>query len=66
MMILERISEIAERDVTPSDKLADLCDSLEAAQLLLDLEEAFGIELEETKVFTVQDIVNAIERKAAA
>lgn len=66
MTTLERISEVAGCEVKPSEKLIDLCDSLEAAQLLLDLEEAFGVEFEETKVFTVQDIMNYVERKAIA
>ncbi len=59
-----------ESEVTPEARLAeDLgMDSLDAVEVVMSLEEAFGISIEEEKVSTfetVNDIVNYIDSIAA-
>jgi acyl carrier protein len=52
---------IAEDDITSTTKLVDLADSLDQAQLMLDLEADFKCEITDdqiAKLFTVQDIVD--------
>lgn len=56
-------------DVKPWYKLVDLADSLEMAQLVIDLELEFGIEVPDDELrhlFTVQDVINYVNTHSAA
>ena len=73
-MIFEAIAElIAERnecdvaEITRESKFADLgIDSLDTVEMLMNLEDKIGIEVElEEKVETVGELVDYIERKTA-
>jgi acyl carrier protein len=67
--ILVKVTEVIEQEtgelVTPDTKLVTLVtDSLEMANLVLELEGALGIEIPDCeigKLFSVQDIVNYAE-----
>ena len=50
-------------EITPELELMELCvDSLDSAELLMELETKLGVEIELTeKLSTVQDIVTAID-----
>jgi acyl carrier protein len=70
--ILSTIAEslgCALSDVKPWEKLIDLADSMETAQLVLDLELEFGIEVPDDELrhlFTVQDVINYVNTHSAA
>ena len=73
-MIFEAIAElIAERnecdvaEITRESKFADLgIDSLDTVEMLMNLEDKIGIEVElEEKVETVGELLDYIERKTA-
>jgi acyl carrier protein len=52
---------IAQDEITPSMRLRELGDSMDIAQLVLDLEADFTTEItddELAKLFTVQDVIN--------
>ena len=69
-MLFDTIAEvIADRmdkdksEITPESKLADLgIDSLETVELMMELEEKIGKEIElKQKVETIQDLIDVIE-----
>lgn len=47
---------LSPEDIQLDTKFRDIADSLETAQLVNDLEDALGIELELDKLFTVEDV----------
>ena len=56
-------------EVQPEDKLVEIVDSLEMAQLILDLELEFSIDCPDDdlrKLFTVQDVLDYIHTRCAA
>ena len=68
--IAELVAERVEKDVseiTMDSKFQDLCiDSLDTVELLMNLEDKLGIEVElDQKVETVGDLVAFIESKQA-
>jgi acyl carrier protein len=68
--ILKTISEsigMPLDEVKPRVKLVDLADSMEIAQLVLDLELEFGVEVPDDdlrKLFTVQDVINYVNPRS--
>jgi acyl carrier protein len=71
-MILERIQKviagqlgIEETEITLETSFEDLgVDSLDLFQIIIELEEEFGIQIEEAETIkTIQDAVNYIEAK---
>lgn len=70
-MIAELIAERTDCDIAtikPESKFTELgIDSLDTVELLMNLEDKIGKEIElDQKVETVQDLIDAIERKAQA
>ncbi len=70
-MIAELIAERTDCDIEtikPESKFTELgIDSLDTVELLMNLEDKIGKEIElDQKVETVQDLIDAIERKAQA
>ena len=58
----------SDEELTPKTRLIELCDSLDTAQLILDLEDAFKVEIPDDdlhKIFTLSDIVDYVNRKLA-
>lgn len=47
---------LSPEEIQLDTKFRDIADSLETAQLVNDLEDALGIELELDKLFTVEDV----------
>lgn len=68
-IIAERLDKDKASITTESNVIADLgADSLDIAEIMMDLEDAFGVKLEEDNAEgpqTVGDIVNFIEKKVA-
>jgi acyl carrier protein len=68
--IIKTISEsigLPLGDVKPLVKLVDLADSLEIAQLVIDLELEFNVEVpgDDLKyLFTVQDVINYVNPRS--
>lgn len=71
---LERVSKIVEqkikgKTVTPESNLSELgLDSLDKAEILIKIEDEFGIEFSEEemgKVKTVNDLLSIIKTKTA-
>ncbi len=66
-IIAERLSKDAAGITVASNIVADLgADSLDIAEIMMDLEDAFGIKLEDDQAEgpkTVGDIVNYIQTK---
>lgn len=55
-------------DVCLASRLRELCDSMELAQLVLDLEIDFSTEISDDelqKLFTVQDVADYIDQAAS-
>lgn len=56
----------APNEVRINVKLVDLVDSLERAQLILELEESFGFDISEDdlqKLYTIRDIVDYVDSR---
>ncbi len=67
-VIAERLSKDPESVTEASNVIADLgADSLDIAEIMMDLEDAFGIKVEEDTegLNTIGDIVKYIEGKVA-
>lgn len=68
-IIAERLDKDKASITAESNVIADLgADSLDIAEIMMDLEDAFGVKLEEDNAEgpqTVGDIVNFIEKKVA-
>jgi acyl carrier protein len=67
-IISERLSKESDTITDESNVIADLgADSLDIAEIMMDLEDAFGIKLEEENdgLKTIGDIVSYIEGKVA-
>ncbi len=68
-IIADRLSRDKATITDGSDLVADLgADSLDVAEVTMDLEDAFGVKIEEEKaqsLKTIGDIVKAIEEKVA-
>lgn len=67
-IIAERLSKEADAITDESNVIADLgADSLDIAEIMMDLEDAFGIKLEEDNdsLKTIGDIVSYISGKVA-
>jgi acyl carrier protein len=68
-IIAERLSKDKDGITENSNVVADLgADSLDIAEIMMDLEDAFGIKLEDDQAEgpkTVGDIINYIEQKVA-
>lgn len=68
-IIAERLSKDKDGINENSNVIADLgADSLDIAEIMMDLEDAFGIKLEDDQAEgpkTVGDIINYIEQKVA-
>jgi len=68
-IIAERLSKDADSITENSNVVADLgADSLDIAEIMMDLEDAFGIKLEDDQAEgpkTVGDIITFIESKVA-
>ncbi len=71
--ILEKLNEIVRKKVASGDinldsRLTDLgLDSLDKAEILIDIEETFGFEFSEEemeKIQTVNDLVTYIKQKS--
>ena len=71
--ILEKLNEIVRKKVASGDinldsRLTDLgLDSLDKAEILIDIEETFGFEFSEDemeKIQTVNDLVTYIKQKS--
>ncbi len=69
-IIADRLSRDKATITDGSDLVADLgADSLDVAEVTMDLEDAFGVKIEEEKaqsLKTIGDIVKAISEKVAA
>jgi acyl carrier protein len=66
--IAESLNLSAE-DLKLKTKLVDIADSLEVAQLVLDLEQDFKIEITDDElghIFTIQDIVSYVDSHSHA
>ena len=70
----ERLSKIVEKkikckDVKPESTLTELgLDSLDKAEIMINIEDEFGIEYDESEMLdvkTVQDLLDIISKKAA-
>ncbi len=67
-VIAERLSKDADGITEASNVIADLgADSLDIAEIMMDLEDAFGVKVEEDTegLNTIGDIVKYIEGKVA-
>jgi acyl carrier protein len=68
--VIMRETDCRLADVQPASKLVDLgADSLEMADLMLELEEALGVEIlsdDLKRIFTIQDIVNYAHTRSHA
>lgn len=67
-IIAERLSKEKDSITDDSNVIADLgADSLDIAEIMMDLEDAFGIKLEEDNdsLKTIGDIITYIEQKVA-
>lgn len=67
-IIAERLSQDKDAITDESNVIADLgADSLDIAEIMMDMEDAFGIKLEEDNdtLKTIGDIVTFIEGKVA-
>jgi acyl carrier protein len=67
-IIADRLSRDKASITEASNVIADLgADSLDIAEIMMDLEDAFGVKLEEDQdLKTIGDIVKYIEGKVAA
>jgi acyl carrier protein len=67
-IIADRLSRDKATITEASNVIADLgADSLDIAEIMMDLEDAFGVKLEEDQdLKTIGDIVKYIEGKVAA
>jgi len=67
-IIADRLSKDKATITDASNVIADLgADSLDIAEIMMDLEDAFGVKLEEDQELkTIGDIVTYIEGKVAA
>jgi len=67
-IIADRLSKDKATITDASNVIADLgADSLDIAEIMMDLEDAFGVKLEEDQdLKTIGDIVKYIEGKVAA
>jgi acyl carrier protein len=67
-IIADRLSKDKATITDASNVIADLgADSLDIAEIMMDLEDAFGVKLEEDQELkTIGDIVKYIESKVAA
>ena len=67
-IIADRLSRDKATITEASNVVADLgADSLDIAEIMMDLEDAFGVKLEEDQdLNTIGDIVKYIEGKVAA
>ncbi len=67
-IIADRLSKDKATITDASNIIADLgADSLDIAEIMMDLEDAFGVKLEEDQELkTIGDIVTYIEGKVAA
>jgi acyl carrier protein len=67
-IIADRLSKDKATITESSNVIADLgADSLDIAEIMMDLEDAFGFKLEEDQELkTIGDIVKYIESKVAA
>lgn len=67
-IIADRLSKDKATITEASNVIADLgADSLDIAEIMMDLEDAFGVKLEEDQELkTIGDIVKYIESKVAA
>lgn len=67
-IIADRLSKDKATITESSNVIADLgADSLDIAEIMMDLEDAFGVKLEEDQELkTIGDIVKYIESKVAA
>jgi acyl carrier protein len=68
-IIAERLSQDKDAITEGSNVIADLgADSLDIAEIMMDMEDAFGIKLEDDNenLKTIGDIVKFIEGKVAA
>jgi len=68
-IIMERLG-VSEEKITPQASfINDLgADSLDTVELMMELEEAFGVSIEDEeaeKIQTVQDAVNYLQKKLA-
>jgi acyl carrier protein len=66
-VMTEIASSLGIDEIEPSDKLVDLGDSMDIAQLVLDLELEFGIEVPDDELrhlFTVQDVINYVNTRS--
>ncbi|TVR11446.1 MAG: acyl carrier protein [Planctomycetota bacterium] len=67
-IIAERLSKEKDSITDDSNVIADLgADSLDIAEIMMDLEDAFGIKLEEDNdsLKTIGDIISYIDQKVA-
>jgi acyl carrier protein len=66
-IIADRLSRDKATITEASNVVADLgADSLDIAEIMMDLEDAFGVKLdEEQDVKTIGDIIKFIEKKVA-
>jgi len=66
-IIADRLSRDKATITVASNVVADLgADSLDIAEIMMDLEDAFGVKLdEEQDVKTIGDIIKFIEKKVA-
>jgi acyl carrier protein len=67
-IIADRLSKDKATITEQSNVIADLgADSLDIAEIMMDLEDAFGVKLEEDQELkTIGDIIKYIEAKVAA
>jgi acyl carrier protein len=68
-VMTEIASSLGIEKVEPSEKLVDLGDSMDIAQLVLDLESEYNIEVPDDDLrhlFTVQDVTNYVNSHRAA
>ena len=67
-IIADRLSKDKATITDASNVVADLgADSLDIAEIMMDLEDAFGVKLDdEQEVKTIGDIVGFIEKQVAA
>lgn len=64
--VIARELDMPEEVITPETRIVYIADSLETAQLILELEEACGISILDDdleKIFTVSDIVRYVEAR---
>lgn len=66
--VIEAISKVAKgKEVTLDSNIKELgMDSLDVVDMLMDIEDKYGIEFENeemTSLVTIRDVVNSVEKK---